>query len=69
MKLSGEGIYGLNSLKEIEVTEEFLTLDTNITECQNEVSLINCKTKSYLDALSNDCGCLPFNIRITNEVK
>ena len=66
MKLIGEGEYNLNALKEIKVTDDFLGLDQDVRQCQNEEPLTNCTTRHHLKTILEKCGCLPFNIR--NEV-
>ena len=55
--------YNLNNVKEISVTDEFLTLYKTIIKCQNEESLQDCKTRKYNDAKVEQCKCLPFAIR------
>ena len=48
----------------MEVTDDFLTLDKNtVTNCQNDESLEDCKTREYSDALIEQCKCLPFAIQ------
>ena len=54
--------YNLNNVKEIKVTDEFLTLDKMTINCQNKESLQDCKTKKYIDASTEKCKCLPFTI-------
>ena len=69
VKLIGEGDYNLNDLKEIDVTEEYLGLDENVRGCQNQESFHNCTTRHHIDALIKECGCVPFNIKLSsNEV-
>ena len=60
--------YNLNTVKEIQISEEFLTLDKDLVECQNEESHEDCATRKYLETIEKDCGCLPFNIRTNKEV-
>ena len=61
--------YNLNTVKEIKVTDEFLSLDKDHRGgCQNDEIKSDCKTKSYRDALLKQCGCLPFNIRVSDLV-
>ena len=55
-------------MKEISVTDDFLTLDKTIIKCQNQESLQDCKTRKYIDAMVEQCKCLPFAIRNDNEV-
>ena len=59
--------YNLNNLKEIQVTEDFLSLDKSVIGCQNEGSIDECKTREYIDALMSQCKCLPFSIRLSEE--
>ena len=55
-------------MKEIEATDDFLTLDKDVTKCQNKESLGDCQTRLYIDALEKQCGCLPFSVRNTEQV-
>ena len=64
----GEGEYNVNVLKEIKVSESYLGMDQDVTECQNEESFYNCTTRKFMDTLIEKCGCLPITIRISNEV-
>ena len=66
LKIGNE--FNLNNVKEISVTEDFLTLDKTIINCQNEETLDDCKTKTYVHTLIEQCKCLPFIIRNSNEV-
>ena len=68
MEFIGEGEYNLNDLKEIIVTDSYLGLDENVRGCQNGETLNNCTTRFYMDTLLRDCGCLPFNIRLSDKV-
>merc|ERR1719270_2340339 len=43
LKIGNE--YNLNNVKEISVTDDFLTLDKTIIKCQNQESLQDCKTR------------------------
>ena len=64
----GEGEYNINNLKEIAVTDSYLGEDEDVIKCQNKESLHNCTTREYRDAVLKECGCLPLNIRLSNEV-
>ena len=59
--------YNLDALTTIEVTESFLGLDQQDRGCQHE-PLYNCTTRKYLDALLDQCGCLPLSIRLSDKV-
>ena len=60
--------YNLNILKEVKVTESFLGLDKDVTQCQNKESYNDCKTKKYVNALIEFCGCIPFSLNTIYEV-
>ena len=68
VKLIGEGEYNLNVLTEVKVTESYMGLDQDVRNCQNHEPYLNCSTTQYLENLLGKCGCLPFNIRISNKV-
>ena len=55
-------------MKEIKVTDEFLTLDKTVIKCHIDESLQDCKTRKYIDAAIEQCKCLPFAIRYDDEV-
>ena len=63
MKLTVGKEYNLNNIKQISVTDDFLTLDEEVTKCQNKESYMDCTTKVYIDTLLKDCQCLPLAIR------
>ena len=65
---AGEGEYNLNALKEIKVTDSFLGLDEEVRQCQNEEPFHNCTTRKHVEIFLMECGCLPFNIRLNEEV-
>ena len=64
----GEGLYNLNMVKKIEVSDSFLGLSINTRICQNEEKIEECTTKYYIDTLLKQCNCLPFNIRVEEKV-
>ena len=59
--------YHLNVIKEITVTDSFLTLNKNIRGCQEE-SFDDCMTWKYKKILKDECQCLPFQIRSNEQV-
>ena len=65
LKLSLDKNYFLNVIKEIRVTDSFLSLDQETIGCQRDV----CATRKFKDTLSNKCKCLPLQLRITDEAK
>ena len=69
MKLRGEGEYNLNALKKIKVTDSYLDLNQDVRGCQNNVDILNCTTRNYIDTHLRKCGCLPFNLRQIHNVR
>ena len=67
VKLVGEGIYNLNALKEIKVTDSFLGLDTK--KCQTKESYSDCTSKLYHERALKDCGCLPKSTMMSEKVQ
>ena len=57
----------LTVIKEIMVTDSFLSLDKSIRGCQEE-TFDECRTRKYANALTEKCKCLPFQLRLTEEV-
>ena len=68
VKLSGEGEYNLNILKEVEVTESFNELDEKVRGCQNKETYDECTTRHNIEETRQKCGCLPFAIRLSTLV-
>ena len=64
----GDGEYNMNILTEIKTTDPYLGLDQNIKKCQSTEALNNCTTRQYLNALLNQCRCLPLNLRLSEKV-
>ena len=63
----GDGEYHLDAMKKIETTESYLGLDQDVRGCQNEEPFDNCTTRLYIDTLMEQCGCLPFSIRLPSN--
>jgi len=58
----------LNAIKEIKVTDSYLRLDKDVRGCQYNEPLFNCTTRKNVETVQNACGCLPFNINLSNKV-
>ena len=67
LELSLDMKYDLKVIKEITVTDSFLSLDRNIRGCQKE-SYDECTTSKYINRLIDQCQCLPFQLQLTEEV-
>ena len=63
LKLPLESTYNLNSVKTVTVSEDFLTLDENIRQCQDMEQYDDCSTKHFVEQLLNACKCLLTNCR------
>ena len=59
--------YNLDALTKIEATESFMDQDESMRKCGFE-PLHNCTTRKNLNALLDQCGCLPLNIRLSKKV-
>ena len=70
VKLSGEGEYNLDVIKEIRLTESYHELEQNVKGCEDKIDepFDNCTTKNYINTLMEECRCLPFHIRLSDEV-
>ena len=68
VRLTGEGEYNLNIIKEEEVTLSFLGLDQDVRGCQNDEHYDECTTRHYIETMREQCGCLPLSIRLSNQV-
>ena len=67
LELSLDMEISLNVIKEIRVTESFLTLNKDAKGCQEE-SFNECTTTKYKENIINQCQCLPFQLRLSEEV-
>ena len=49
--LRGENHYSLTAVKNIRVTDSFMTLDQSVRKCQTEEKIYKCRTRKYLELL------------------
>ena len=68
LKLPLESTYNLNSVKTVTVSEDFLTLDENIRQCQDMEQYDDCSTKHFVEQLLNACKCLPIEMGTSDKV-
>ena len=59
----GEGVYSLTSIKEIKVTEAFLGLGQEITNCHTKELRADCLTRRHREQVLASCSCAPFAMR------
>ena len=50
------------------MTDSFLGLEKDIRGCQTVESFENCTTRAFVEKSLEQCGCLPFNIRQSENV-
>ena len=67
LELSLNKKYFLNVVKEITVTDSFLSMNKDIRGCQEE-AFEECSTRKFLNNLINKCLCLPFQVSENNKV-
>ena len=67
LTFDGEGNYALSNVKEFDVTEGFLNLGEEVTECQDQESFEECNTRKYLQLARKECGCTPFSLSHLND--
>ena len=67
LELSLEKKYYLNVVKEITVTDSYLSMNKNVKGCQKQ-SYVECTTRKYIKALINQCQCLPFKMIRSEKV-
>ena len=53
----------ITNVKQFKVTEDFLTLDAEIKDCQNKEAFDECTTKMYFGSITNNCLCVPYSLR------
>ena len=68
VSLYGEGLFNLNSVKYISVTDSFLGLDRAVKKCQSIETIDNCKTRLYTEKMRKNCGCMPLSLRLSEKV-
>ena len=67
MELPLEYSYNLNVVKEVTITNSFLTLKDSVRKCQNTETYSDCITNKFLQTLKDKCNCLPLKLAISTE--
>ena len=67
LKIALEKKYSLNVIKEIAVTDAFLTLEKDVRGCQEESSTV-CIARKYKTKLIDKCNCLPSQVKLGEKV-
>ena len=68
VRLVGEFQFNLQSLKELKVSDSFLTRDVDSRKCQNIETYNDCETRLYIKNMTQECGCLPLSHIMSQEV-
>ena len=69
LKLPIDFNYNLNVVKEIKVTESYLTLEEDLRKCNKEETFDDCANHQYIDTFLKKCNCLPLRLQLKNEVE
>ena len=67
--LNEEGDYNMVGVQGVKVSEDFIKLGQNTTQCQNEKPYEQCITDQYIDNIQRECNCVPFSIRTCKHKK
>ena len=43
-------------------------MDETHKQCQDDMTINDCLTKEYIDALKKKCKCLPLHLQLTDQV-
>ena len=57
----------MSNVKEFDVTDGFINLGEEVTECQDRESFEKCSTRNYLHQAREECACTPFSLSHLND--
>ena len=60
----GGGLYSLESVKEITVTDGFKSLREDQKQCQSYESFEKCSTDSVMKKILQTCNCYPYELKV-----
>ena len=63
----GSGVYSVDSVKEIKITDEFQNLDQGQKKCQSLHSFEQCVNNQLLGKIRKNCKCIPFELNTFND--
>ena len=63
----GSGIYSLDSVKEVRITEDFKTLTESQKKCQTHETYEHCLTNQIRTKTIKNCDCIPFELQNFSE--
>ena len=64
MKLHGNGSYALSAVKEMRISDDFLSLGQDFTNCQVQEAYEDCTTRIYYAEMIKQCNCVPYSLRL-----
>ena len=67
LPLYGKGDYALTDVKQMDVTDGFLSFDIKVRKCQNEESFLDCEKNDYFEIGRKKCNCVPHHLRIFSK--
>ena len=53
----------LTNVKDMYGTKDFFDFPVEVRKCQNEESVLECRSKAYLELGKKRCGCIPHRLR------
>ena len=63
----GRGVYSFESVKEIEVTDDFKSLREDQKECQSMESFEKCSTDQLMQKIEKTCNCVPYELKTFSD--
>ena len=57
LKLFGEGNFAITDIKEVKVTEDFLSLDEATRRCRQNSDMEQCHTNTFIEKANAQCSC------------
>ena len=61
--LPGEGHYAVTAVKDIKVTDSYLGLGQELTNCQTKEARSDCLTRSHMARVLSECRCAPLSMK------
>ena len=54
-------------VKEVTITKDYLGLDKDFLECKNKETYEKCTTRLYIEAIKEQCNCVPYRLKFYSE--
>ena len=62
MSLHGNGSYALSAVKEMRISDDFLSLGQDFTKCQVQEAYEDCTTRMFYAEIIKQCNCVPYSL-------